>query len=100
MVTGSHVPTERPRGMINRVVAVLTTFVLIGLSGCAIKPIPLTTDEVRSRAQEGRVVLTKQLGDNNGYLMQRLDVNNLSNGLYFITMQSGGIRLTEKFEKK
>ena len=38
---------------------VLTTLVVIVLSGCAIKPIPLTTDEVRSRAQEDRSVLTK-----------------------------------------
>jgi outer membrane protein TolC len=40
-------------------VAVLTTLALIGLSGCAIKPIPLTTDEVRSRAQVDKAVLTK-----------------------------------------
>ena len=59
MVNGSHVSAERSRGMINRVVAVLTTLALIGLSGCAIKPIPLTTDEVRSRVQEDQAVLTK-----------------------------------------
>jgi outer membrane protein, multidrug efflux system len=45
--------------MTSSLLAVLTTLALIGLSGCAIKPIPLTTDEVRSRAQEDRAVLAK-----------------------------------------
>ncbi len=33
--------------------------VLVGLNSCAIKPIPLTTDEVHSRAKADRAVLTK-----------------------------------------
>jgi outer membrane protein TolC len=37
----------------------LTTVAVIGLNSCAIKPIPLTTDEVHSRAKEDRAVLTK-----------------------------------------
>ncbi len=48
----------------------------------------------------GRVVSTRQLGDTNGSLLQRLDVTNLSSGLYFVTLQSGSSSLTEKFEKK
>jgi len=44
--------------MTTRLLAVLTTVAAIGLSSCAIKPIPLTTDEVRSRAKEDRAVLT------------------------------------------
>lgn len=59
MVNGSHIPAERSLGMTGHILAVLTTLVVIGLSGCAIKPIPLTTDEVRSRAQEDRAILTK-----------------------------------------
>jgi len=35
------------------------TVAAIGLNSCAIKPIPLTTDEVQSRVQEDRAVLTK-----------------------------------------
>ena len=38
---------------------VLTTVAVIGLTSCAIKPIPLTTDEVQSRVKEDRAVLTK-----------------------------------------
>ena len=45
--------------MIDSILVVLTTFAVIGLSSCAIKPIPLTTDEVQSRVQEDRAVLTK-----------------------------------------
>jgi hypothetical protein len=58
-VNGSHVPVERSLGMTDHILAVLTAISVIGLSSCAIKPIPLTTDEVRSRAQEDRAVLTK-----------------------------------------
>jgi len=45
--------------MTGQILAALTTLVVIGLSGCAIKPIPLTADEVRSRAQVDKAVLTK-----------------------------------------
>jgi outer membrane protein TolC len=45
--------------MTTPLLAVLTTVAAIGLSSCAIKPIPLTTEEVRSRAKEDRAVLTK-----------------------------------------
>ena len=58
-MNGSHVPVERSLGMTDHILAVLTAISVIGLSSCAIKPIPLTTDEVRSRAQEDRAVLTK-----------------------------------------
>lgn len=45
--------------MTSPLLAVLATVAVIGLSSCAIKPIPLTTDEVRSRAKEDRAVLTQ-----------------------------------------
>lgn len=45
--------------MTGPVPAVLMTLAAIGLSSCMIKPIPLTTEEVRSRAHEDRSVLTK-----------------------------------------
>ena len=59
MVNGAHIHAERSLGMTGHVLAVLTILAVIGLSSCAIKPIPLTTDEVRTRAQEDRSVLTK-----------------------------------------
>ena len=45
--------------MINPVPVVLMLLAAIGLSSCAVKPIPLTRDEVRSRMQADRAVLTK-----------------------------------------
>jgi outer membrane protein TolC len=45
--------------MTGPLLAVLTIVVASGLSSCAVKPIPLTTDEVQSRAKEDRAVLTK-----------------------------------------
>ena len=45
--------------MTSPLLAALTTVAVIGLSSCAITPIPLTTDEVRSRAKEDRAVLTQ-----------------------------------------
>ncbi len=45
--------------MASPLLAVLMTAAVIGLSSCAIKPIPLTTDEVQSRVKEDRAVLTK-----------------------------------------
>ncbi len=45
--------------MASPLLAVLMTAAVIGLSSCAIKPIPLTTDEVQSRVKEDRTVLTK-----------------------------------------
>ncbi|MDH4327766.1 MAG: TolC family protein [Nitrospira sp.] len=37
----------------------LATFVAMSLTGCFIKPVPLTVDEVRSRITENRAVLTQ-----------------------------------------
>jgi len=59
VVNGLNYPTERSCGMTGPLLAVLTTFAIIGLSSCAIKPIPLTTAEVQSRVYEDRAVLTK-----------------------------------------
>ena len=47
VVNGAHIHAERSLGMTGHVLAVLTILAVIGLSSCAIKPIPLTTDEVR-----------------------------------------------------
>ena len=44
--------------MIRPLTMVLTAIAVIGLTGCAIKPIPLTTGEVQSRVQKDRAVLT------------------------------------------
>jgi len=59
VVNRPNSPAERSRGMIDPILAALTTVAVIGLSSCAIKSIPLTTDEVRSRVHEDRAVLTK-----------------------------------------
>jgi hypothetical protein len=48
----------------------------------------------------GRVITTKSLGDSIGSLIQNLDVSQLAKGLYFVTLQSGDTRLTEKFQKQ
>jgi multidrug efflux system outer membrane protein len=58
-VNGPNFPAERSCGMTGPLLAVLTTLAIIGLSSCAIKPIPLTTAEVQSRVHEDRAVLTK-----------------------------------------
>ncbi len=50
---------KRSCGMMSPLTIVLMTVAVIGLNSCAIKPIPLTTDEVHSRAKEDRAVLTK-----------------------------------------
>ena len=47
----------------------------------------------------GRTVHTKDLGENMGAVIQTLNVSSLTNGVYFITLESNGIRMTEKFEK-
>lgn len=59
MVNGPSFSAERSPGMLRPLTMVLTSIVAIGLNGCAIKPIPLTTDEVQSRVKEDRAVLTK-----------------------------------------
>jgi hypothetical protein len=45
--------------MINLLLVVLMILASIDLTSCAVKPIPLTREEVRSRMQEDRAVLTK-----------------------------------------
>ncbi|HSA61953.1 MAG TPA: TolC family protein [Nitrospiraceae bacterium] len=58
-MSGPNSPSERPRGATSPWIMALTTFAVIGLTSCAIKPVPLTTDEVQSRAKADRAVLTK-----------------------------------------
>jgi outer membrane protein, multidrug efflux system len=45
--------------MVNLLLVVLMIIASIDLTSCAVKPIPLTREEVRSRMQEDRAVLTK-----------------------------------------
>lgn len=48
----------------------------------------------------GRLVLSKQLGDINGSVIEALTVNGLASGLYVLNVQSGGVRLTQRFVKQ
>lgn len=59
MVKGATLPAGPSRSLINLLLVVLMILASIDLSSCAVKPIPLTRDEVRSRMQEDRAVLTK-----------------------------------------
>lgn len=58
-MNGATVPAGRSRGMINLLLVVLMIIASIELTSCAVKPTPLTREEVRSRMQEDRAVLTK-----------------------------------------
>ncbi len=59
MVNEPNSPADRSRGIASPLLVVLTILAAIGLSSCAVTPIPLTREEVRSRAQEDRAVLIK-----------------------------------------
>ena len=48
----------------------------------------------------GRLVLSKQLGDVNGSVIEPLTVNGLANGVYMLNVQSGGVRLLQRFVKQ
>ena len=52
-------PTGRIRDRTGLLLVLLTLMAVFGGNGCAIKPIPLTEDEVQSRVKEDRAVLTK-----------------------------------------
>ncbi|HKQ36216.1 MAG TPA: TolC family protein [Nitrospiraceae bacterium] len=58
VLNGLNSPSERSRSLTSLLTTVLLILAIIDLSSCAIKPIPLTTDEVRARVKEGRSVLT------------------------------------------
>jgi outer membrane protein TolC len=58
-VNGTNIPIEGLHGVINQLLVALMVLAAVGLSSCAVTPIPLTREEVRSRMQEDRVVLTK-----------------------------------------
>ena len=60
VVNGQNSPAERSLGLAGPLTTVLLILAIIDLSSCAIKPIPLTTDEVQSRVKEDRAVLTKE----------------------------------------
>ena len=61
VVNGPNSPSERSRGLSRSFGWLCCSIVaIIDLSSCAIKPIPLTTDEVQSRVKEDRAVLTKE----------------------------------------
>ena len=59
VVNGRDALRERTRHTTGSLGVVLTVIAAIGGNGCAIKPIPLTTDEVQARVQEDREVLIK-----------------------------------------
>lgn len=48
----------------------------------------------------GRLVRSKQLGDISGSVIEPLNVNSLANGVYLLNVQSGGIRLMQRFVKQ
>ncbi len=48
----------------------------------------------------GRLVMSKQLGDLNGSIVEPLNVNGLANGVYMLNVQSGGVRLMQRFVKQ
>lgn len=50
---------RRSQVITNLMLGGLAAFSTIGLTGCFIKPVPLTVDEVRSRVTEDRAVLTQ-----------------------------------------
>jgi hypothetical protein len=45
-------------------------------------------------------VLSKQLGDVSGSTIEPLNVQGLANGLYMLNVQSGGVRLMQRFVKQ
>ena len=57
MVNSLNSPSKRSRSLTSLLTMVLLIVAIIDLSSCAIKPIPLTTDEVQSRVKEDRAVL-------------------------------------------
>ena len=59
MVNEPNPPSERSCGIASPLLVVLPILAAIGLSSCAVTPIPLTREEVRSRVQEDRAVLIK-----------------------------------------
>ena len=59
MVNRPNAPVEASRSMTGHLSAALILIAAIGVNGCAIEPIQLTTDEVRSRVKEDRADLTK-----------------------------------------
>jgi hypothetical protein len=48
----------------------------------------------------GRLVLSKQLGDISGAVIEPLNVHSLANGVYLLNVQSGGVRLMQRFVKQ
>lgn len=55
----SDVPGEQARRITSLVLGGLAIVLAIGQTSCAIKPIPLTVDEVRSRVKDDRAILTQ-----------------------------------------
>lgn len=48
----------------------------------------------------GRLVVSKQLGDVSGAIIEPLNINGLANGVYMLNVQSGGVRLMQRFVKQ
>ena len=47
----------------------------------------------------GRTVLVEKLGENKGFISHKLDISALNNGFYFVSVKTGAIQTTVKFEK-
>lgn len=60
VVNGRNLSAERLRGLAGPLPMLMTIIAVIGVNGCAIKPIPLTTEEVESRVKKDRAVLTNE----------------------------------------
>ena len=59
VLSGRNSSAERRSTIVHHLFILMMIIVVIGEYGCTIKPIPLTADEVQSRANEDRAVLTK-----------------------------------------
>lgn len=59
MVSEIKNPDTRSRHITSLILGGLVTFVAMSMTGCFIKPIPLTVDEVRTRITEDRAILTQ-----------------------------------------
>lgn len=59
VLNGRVSSAEQRSTIVHHLPILLMILVVIGEYGCAIKPIPLTADEVQSRANEDRAVLTR-----------------------------------------
>ena len=48
----------------------------------------------------GRIILTKNINNTNGFFSEKINVSALANGFYFLTAETNGSRETQRFEKQ